>query len=108
MGSEMNFQKNDFKNLKEEEEHYFDNSNQILKNYNDNKMLKALNSKEKLSLSTNNSPSFNRGEKLNFNVQNKNYYKGIIQVPEEKSDSNNMNDNDKNLNTNIIKIHSKI
>ena len=83
----MNIQKKDLNTLKEEEEHYFDNSNQILKNYNDNKMLKALNSKEKLSLSTNNSPSFNRGEKLNLNFPNKDYYQGIIKVPEERSDN---------------------
>ena len=85
--TEMNIQKKDLNTLKEEEEHFFDNSKQILKNNNQNQMLKVLNFKEKLTLSTNNSPSFNRGEKLNLNFPNKDYYQGIIKVPEERSDN---------------------
>jgi phospholipid-transporting ATPase len=85
--SEMNIKKKELNNLKEEEEHFFDNSHQILKNMNENKMLKVLNFKEKVTLSTNNSPSVNRGEKLNLNFPNKNYYKGITKVPEERSDN---------------------
>ena len=98
----------ELKNLKEEEEHVFDNSKQVLKN-NENNGFKALNLqinlKEKGTISTNNSP-FNNRDRLTLNFPNKNYYQGITKVPEENNDSyhNPSNENGGTFSPKIINI----
>ena len=98
----------ELKNLKEEEEHVFDNSKQVLNN-NENNGFKALNLKIKLkekgTISTKNSP-FNNRDKLILNFPNKNYYQGITKVPEENNESyhNPKNENGGNISPTIIDI----